>query len=127
MNVSSNATTNFIYMNSRIDPFVYGSVPAYDIACVVLCCLTGISSLISITVLASPNLADSTYKCMLCIEISDFAYFILVPYMFLIGDICEVYSFVCGPTAQYLALFSEIIVNSYLTSCLAVFSIMFDV
>jgi hypothetical protein len=127
MNATSNATVNYIYMDSSIDPLVYADVPAYDIFLTTLGLLTAISSLISITVLASPNLADPTFKCMMCIEISDFAYFIQVAYQILISDLCEVYPFVCGSTAQYVSLISEILINNYLTSCLAIFSIIYEV
>jgi hypothetical protein len=92
---------------------------------------TGVISLIccalNIAVLAHPTLKDPLYKCIMVISAVDFFYLLLV----IVGSILEVdcmpAAYLCSANGQCVVTWFTHFNFSYLTSCLAIFSILSEI
>ncbi len=90
------------------------SVSSFSSACCIL----------NIAVLAHPTLKDPLYKFLMLISAADLFYLPQIIVGNFIDVECQAKPYLCGSFAHYFTWLYELIAFEYLTSCLAIFSIL---
>jgi hypothetical protein len=86
-----------------------------------------IPTFISIVVFAHPNLKDPAFKILLTVAIVDFSYMCLLLLNRVMDMYCEPMPFMCGSNAQLFAFITDQLIMNYLTSCMAIYSILCEI
>jgi hypothetical protein len=86
-----------------------------------------IPTFISIVVFAHPNLKDPAFKILLTVATVDFSYMCLLLLNRVMDMYCEPMPFMCGSNAQLFAFITDQLVNNYLTSSMAIYSILCEI
>lgn len=125
--MNQNSTIVYVYINDNVAISSLRSATVLQKIILPTSAYSALSLLVCISVLASPNLKDPTYKFLLAIATADFLYMFLS----FIGQAanlgCQSVPMLCGSRSQYIVAIMDWIIARYSTSCLAVFSILSEI
>jgi hypothetical protein len=123
----ANFTFNFTANSSTIrNVSDYTTFTANDIARLVTRSVGLFASLLTIAVMANPKLKNRTYKYLFFVAIGDFLYLSTIMMNHTIKLVCNPSS-KCSSEANYASHFMTLAISDYLTSCLAIFGIVFEI
>jgi hypothetical protein len=118
---------NVIYVDPSFNPQYLVSYNIYSLTWMLVPLAMTVPTLFNIIVFAHPNLKDPVFKIFLTISISDFAYMVLNLVNTAIDVYCEPAPYMCGSRAQLAAFIMDQLSSNYLTSCLALYSILGEI
>ena len=118
----------YVEIDSKIEiqNLILEGFPLYTKLIYSACIFSIITNIINIAVFSHSSLRDTTYNFMMVVAITDLFYCSLALEDVTLSNICGSYTFICGSYAQYIALISERIIKQYVTSCLAINSILLE-
>jgi hypothetical protein len=99
----------------------------YNVVSIATTAAMAIPTFISIAVFAHPKLKDPAFKILLTVAIVDFSYMCLLLLNALMSMYCEPMPFMCGSNAQLFAFITDQLIMNYLTSSMALYSILCEI
>jgi hypothetical protein len=127
MSQDSNMSNSFILVdpNTDLSQFIYyDSIAQMELT---LCTFSSICCILNISILASPKLKDPLYKYIMLIACTDLLYFLLIIINNVLDVQCQPVPYLCRSFAQFISFLNDQFSINYLTSCLAVFSILSEI
>jgi hypothetical protein len=125
-----NESAPCIYISPSFDPKTLATYSIYTLCSIIPAFLAIPPILLNILVFANPRLADPAFKILLTIAITDLLYMLLDLINLFMDIYCEPMPFMCGNggiNGQYISFFLDQLLGNYLTSCLALYSILAEI
>jgi hypothetical protein len=114
-------------VNASFDPQTLAANSVFNMASVIISASVTVPIFINIAVFAHPNLKDPAFKILLTVSIVDFVYMIMEFIHAYLDIYCGPKPFMCGSDGQLAALAFDQYIDNYLTSCMAVYSILSEI
>jgi hypothetical protein len=118
---------NYIDVDPLLDTQTLVANSAYNIVSAVTTAAMTIPTFISIAVFANPKLKDPAFKILLAVAIVDFSYMSLHFFNTLMDMYCKPMPFMCGSNVQQFSFIANQLIFNYLTSCMALYSILSEI
>lgn len=122
MNQTLSNQTNIIYLSPDFNVWSYVVYSDYNVARIAANMISMVTSFISILVFANPNLADSTYKSLLMIAISDCVDSMIIIFIAFFTIYCESSPFICGQETYRISFYIDLIFFYFFSFVLEMFS-----
>jgi hypothetical protein len=127
MNQTNKKPTNLIYVDPKFDPRTLANYSLLNVATIIISALMMVPTFISMAVFAHPNLKDPAFKILLSVATLDFIYMIMTFVVYILDTFCEPMPYMCGSTTQLWAFVIDQLFNNFLTSDVAVYSILSEI
>lgn len=95
-----------------------------DIVSWIISAVSILTSIVNVVVFAHPSLKDPTYNYLLVSSVIDTLYLILVLVLVTFDELCDSTPIMCGSRVQLVQKLYHLWIGDYLTSCMAIYSIL---